>query len=129
MKITKNQLKQIIKEELASVLKEGAMRFEPTDFVDTEERHIIRKGDTLWDLHKAGRFGDSTIEDVIAYNNRGADPKDYILDPRNLPVGGSIAIPPDGYKIGQDPMGDDPEFDFTDPDANPFDFDRASLMR
>jgi len=98
MKITKNQLKQIIKEELASVLKEAPVRFEPTDFVDTEERHIIRKGDTLWDLHKAGRFGDFSIEDVIAFNDSqsraGAPP----MDPKNLEIGSKILIPPNDFR-------------------------------
>lgn len=95
MKISKTQLQQIIKEELASVLKEAPVRFEPTVII-AGETHTIRKGDTLWDLHKAGRFGDSTIEDVIAYNNRDlAVDHPWYMDPENLRVGDEIMIPPE----------------------------------
>jgi len=92
MRITKSQLKQIIKEELASVLKEAPVRFEPTEI----GFHTVREGDTLWDLYKNERwkFGDSTIEDVISHNNaiarRSGDPP---MDPRNLKVGSEIIFP------------------------------------
>ena len=96
MKITKNQLKQIIKEELTAVLAEENPLSANYPLHPPEMAHTVREGDTLWDLHKAGRFGDSTIEDVIAYNNRDlAVDHPWYMDPENLRVGDEIMIPPE----------------------------------
>ena len=103
MKISKTQLQQIIKEELASVLKEAPVRFEPTEIRldDPKEPSVIgiEKGDTLWDLHKAGKFGDFSIEDIMVYNNRNRSYGRPPMDPKNLQIGQIILVPPKGYQI------------------------------
>jgi len=98
MKITKNQLKQIIKEELTAVLAEENPLSANYPLHPPEMAHTVREGDTLWDLHKAGRFGDFSIEDVIAFNDSqsraGAPP----MDPKNLEIGSKILIPPNDFR-------------------------------
>jgi len=110
MKITKSQLKQIIKEELAAALNESPNVF-GADYSPAEKvKNIIapeqaerdraattawrgvmagdirvKEGDTLWDLQQAGRLRGASIDDVIAFND---------IDPKNLEVGSTIKLPP-----------------------------------
>jgi hypothetical protein len=105
MKITKTQLKQIIKEELTAVLaEEEGLPFEwkRQPFTNPEQAQRdraattawrgvmagdirVKEGDTLWDLWEAGKFRGASIDDVIAFND---------IDPKNLEVGSTIKLPP-----------------------------------
>ena len=85
MRITKNQLRQIIQEELAVVLEQ-----QPFD-VDAYLQRVrsgdieVKEGDTLWDLQQSGHLRGRSIDDVISYNK---------LDPNNLEIGSIIKLPP-----------------------------------
>ena len=85
MRITKNQLRQIIQEELAVVLEQ-----QPFD-VDAYLQRVrsgdieVKEGDTLWDLQQSGKLRGASIDDVIEYND---------LDPKNLEIGSTIKLPP-----------------------------------
>ena len=112
MKISKNQLKQIIKEALAVALNESPDLFgfgadyNPAEKVkniiapeqterDQAMTHNLRggmegdikvkEGDTLWDLQQSGKLRGASIDDVIEYND---------LDPKNLEIGSTIKLPP-----------------------------------
>jgi len=85
MRITKNQLRQIIQEELAVVLEQ-----QPFD-VDAYLQRVrsgdieVKEGDTLEDLKQSGHLRGRSIDDVISYNK---------LDPNNLEIGSIIKLPP-----------------------------------
>ena len=110
MKITKNQIRQIIREELAIAVNESpdvfGADYSPAEKVkniiapeqaerDQAMTHNLRgamegdikvkEGDTLWDLQQSGKLRGASIDDVIEYND---------LDPKNLEIGSTIKLPP-----------------------------------
>ena len=60
------------------------------------DSHVVQSGDTFYDLQKAGRFGDFTTDDVLAYH---AMQTGVTLDPKKLQVDTEILLPPPGWSV------------------------------